>query len=193
MRLQRFFRPVILLLGATAPAFAQRESRDRNMVPPPYWLNQPQGRESRGPGRMPQAGSGPGHTQQPQQHRRLRSNDERRGVWHGQRARHWQSEHRDWQERGGYEGYRIPEARYRSGFGPRHAFRLRRQPVAIIGGFINFQFGGFGFSILDPLPEYWSEDWYDSDDVYIDDVGGGYYLRSRRHPQDHVSLSITLR
>lgn len=63
----------------------------------------------------------------------------------------------------------------------------------MMGGFINFQFGGFGFNIIDPLPEYWSDNWYENDDVYIDNVGDGYYLHNRRHPQDRIAISVNVR
>ena len=109
-------------------------------------------------------------------------------VWQEHRAHSWQSEHRDWQQRGGYNGYRIPEDRYRSYFGPSHAFRIYRYPVVVVGGFPRFQYGGFWFSLVDPWPEYWSDDWYDNDDVYVDYIGDGYYLYNRRYPQDRIAI-----
>ena len=184
---------LFLLLGTIASAQPQNRPHEQGAPPPPYWLNQEQsnGRpgpaqpEARGPQGRPWPMPGPR-----QQHWR---EDDRRAVWRDHRAQHWQSEHRDWRDRGGYDGYRIPAARFRSGFGPRHAFRLQRYPVGMIGGFIHFQFGGFGFSIIDPLPEYWSDRWYDNDDVYIDDSGDGYYLYNRRHPQDRIAISVNIR
>ena len=109
-------------------------------------------------------------------------------VWQEHRAHSWQSEHRDWQQRSGYNGYRIPEDRYRSYFGPSHAFRIYRYPVVVVGGFPRFQYGGFWFSLVDPWPEYWSDDWYDNDDVYVDYIGDGYYLYNRRYPQDRIAI-----
>ncbi len=115
---------------------------------------------------------------------------QQQAVWQEHRAHSWQSEHRDWQQRGGYNGYRIPEDRYRSYFGPSHAFRIYRYPVVVIGGFPRFQYGGFWFSLVDPWPEYWSDDWYDNDDVYVDYAGDGYYLYNRRYPQDRISIVV---
>ena len=54
----------------------------------------------------------------------------------------------------------------------------------MVGGYPRFQYGGFSFSVVDPWPEYWSDDWYDNDDMYIDNTGDGYYLYNRRYPQD---------
>jgi hypothetical protein len=36
-------------------------------------------------------------------------------AWQERRARSWESEHRTWQQRGGYNGYRIPDDRFRVG------------------------------------------------------------------------------
>ena len=32
-----------------------------------------------------------------------------RSAWQQHRSQNWQSDHRNWQQRGGYRGYRIPE------------------------------------------------------------------------------------
>ena len=47
----------------------------------------------------------------------------------------WQSEHRTWQQRGGYNGYRIPDDRYRGYFGPSHGFRIFSLHLVIFGGY----------------------------------------------------------
>ncbi len=144
--------------------------------------------------------------QQEQQHKQQRqqanrpSQQEQHGqrgqqqaVWREHRAHSWQSEHRDWQQRGGYNGYRIPEDRYRSHFGPSHAFRIYRYPVVVVGGYPRFQYGGFWFGLVDPWPEYWSDDWYDNDDVYIDYYEDGYYLYNPRYPRDRIAITVYVR
>lgn len=115
-----------------------------------------------------------------------------RGAWPERRARDWQAEHRSWQERGGYEGYRIPAARYRGSFGPSHGFRMFGSRLIMVDEFPRFQFGGLWFGVLDPWPEYWSDDWYDDDDLYIEWFAGGYYLRNRRYPMDRMALTVYL-
>ena len=118
---------------------------------------------------------------------------EQQAAWEGHRAHDWKSEHRDWNQRGGYNGYRIPEDRYRGYFGPSHAFRIYSYPVVVVGGYPRFQYGGFWFSVVDPWPEYWPNDWYDNDDVYIEYYGDGYYLYNRsRYPQDRIAVSVSV-
>jgi len=143
-----------------------------------------------------QNGEQRGQKQQRQQdaNERSRSNQEReveqRDAWQQRRARTWHSEHRTWQQRGGYSGYRIPDDRFRGSFGQNHGFRIYSQPVVVVDGYPRFQYGGYWFSLVDPWPEYWSDDWYDRDDVYIEYFGDGYYLYNRRYPGDRIAVSV---
>lgn len=115
---------------------------------------------------------------------------EQRGVWQQDRARSWQSEHRTWQQRSGYSGYRIPDDRFRGYFGRDHRFRINTFPLVVVGGYPRFQYNGYWFSLVDPWPEYWSADWYDTDDVYVDYTDGGYYLYDRQYPNDRIAISV---
>lgn len=110
-------------------------------------------------------------------------------TWHDHRARHWEREHRTWHERGGYGGYLIPERDFRLHFGPQRWFRLHARPV-IRNGYPYFTWGGYGWLILDPWPEFWVETWYADDDLYID-YDGGYYLYSRRDPGFGLAITVT--
>ena len=116
--------------------------------------------------------------------------DQQREVWQQHRARDWQSEHRDWRQRGGYTGYRIPDAHYRRSFGANHWFRIHRYPMELYGGYPRFQYGGFWFGFMDPWPEYWADDWYDNDDVYVVYSEDGYYLYNRRYPRDRIAITV---
>src|ERR1051326_5897980 len=113
-------------------------------------------------------------------------------AFQNNRAHSWQSEHRTWQQRGGYSGYRVPDDRFRQYYGEDHAFRIYSLPVVFIGGGQRFQYGGYWFGLIDPWPEYWSSDWYDSDDVYVNYDEDGYYLYNRRYRNDRVAISFYL-
>jgi hypothetical protein len=116
--------------------------------------------------------------------------NQHKGAWLDHRAHNWQAEHRSWDQRGGYKGYRISNARYRSSFGPSHSFRMFSFPLMVVGGFPRFQYGGLWFSVMDPWPEYWSDNWYGNDDLYVEFYMGGYYLRNRMHPLDRMALTV---
>ena len=113
-------------------------------------------------------------------------------AWQQHRAQSWQSDHRTWQQRGGYNGYRIPNDRYLGYFGPNHGFRIYGRPFLVVGGYPRFQYSGYWFSTVDPWPEYWANDWYDTDDVYVTYVDNGYYLFNRRYPQTGIAINISL-
>jgi hypothetical protein len=114
------------------------------------------------------------------------------GAWQQHRARNWESEHRSWQQRGGYNGYRVPDYYFRSHYGRGHAFRVFSLPFIEVGGYPRFQYGGYWFSPVDPYPEYWGDNWYQTDDVYVDYVDNGYYLYNRRYPgRPGIAISIS--
>src|SRR6266849_2893023 len=114
-----------------------------------------------------------------------------RSAWQEHRSQRWDSDHRTWQQRGGYNGYRIPDERFRGYFGEGHGFRIYGLPFLVVGGYPRFQYDGYWFSMVDPWPEYWANDWYDTDDVYVAYVDNGYYLFDRRYPTVGIAVSIS--
>jgi hypothetical protein len=128
--------------------------------------------------------------QQPQ--RTYQQQRVRQSAWQEHRSQNWQSDHRNWQQRGGYRGYRIPDDRYRGYFGPSHGFRINTLPFLVVGGYPRFQYQGYWISTVDPWPENWGNDWYDNDDVYVNYVDNGYYLYNRRYPSEGIAINITL-
>lgn len=110
--------------------------------------------------------------------------------WQQHRAQHWQSDHRTWQQRGGYHGQRVPEDRYRAEFGQQHEFRLSSEQVVFVGGYPRFQYGGYWVMLVDPWPEYWAVNWYDTDECYIVFLNDGYYLFDTRYPGVGIAVNI---
>ena len=75
-------------------------------------------------------------------------------------------------------------------FGYGHSFRMHNRPTMYMG-YPRFSYGGFSFLLVDPWPEYWAENWYDSDDVYID-YSDGYYLYDRRYPSVRLAIIVQM-
>ena len=96
------------------------------------------------------------------------------------RAQRWASDHRTWAQRGGYGGSYIPQASFNLSFGSQHSFRMRSLPTMYMG-YPRFAYGGYSFLLVDPWPEYWAANWYDTDDLYIA-YDNGYYLYDSRYP-----------
>ncbi|MGB2678198.1 MAG: hypothetical protein WAN12_14030 [Candidatus Acidiferrum sp.] len=107
------------------------------------------------------------------------------------RAGSWNNDHRTWQQRGGYNGYRIPEDRFRLYFGSNHFFRIGGLPMVFVGGFPRFQYDGYWVTFMDPWPESWDPAWYENDDVYLDYTGDGYYLYDRMHPGIGIAVTVS--
>ncbi|MGO9304882.1 MAG: hypothetical protein ACLP3R_14515 [Candidatus Korobacteraceae bacterium] len=81
---------------------------------------------------------------------------------------------------------RIPDDRFRSNFGQGHTFVID-QPV-MVGGYSRFQYGGYWFGFVQP----WPVGWYYTDQVYVDYIGGGYYLFNPFYPGVRVGISVVL-
>jgi hypothetical protein len=124
------------------------------------------------------------HTPQQQQ--------QQQAAWQGHRSQNWQSDHRSWQQRGGYNGYRIPDDRYNGYFGSNHGFVIYSQPYMVVGGFPRFQYNGFWFSLVDPWPDYWGNSWYENDNVYIVYENDGYYMYNQRYPGVGIAISVSM-
>jgi hypothetical protein len=106
------------------------------------------------------------------------------------RDQNWAADHRNWAQRGGYGGSYIPHATFGLYFGREHFFHIGAMPVMYMG-YPRFAYGGFSFMLLDPWPGAWQENWYASDDVYID-YTDGYYLHDRRYPGVRLAVSVAL-
>ena len=106
------------------------------------------------------------------------------------RASSWNNDHRTWGQRGGYNGYRVPQDRFRLYFGSNHYFRMYGLPMVFVGGYPRFQYDGYWVTFVDPWPETWPETWYETDDVYLDYTDDGYYVYNRMHPGLGIAVTI---
>jgi len=79
---------------------------------------------------------------------------------------------------------RIPDDHYRAYFGRAHAFRMG--PPRFIDGYNRFQYSGYWFGFNEPWPSGWGY----NDDVYVEYVGGAYYLYNPRHSGIHITLNL---
>ena len=181
-----------LLLGIAVTAYAQHEQQDQKQDHPEQQQSKheqakPQQQHGQQQQHAQQQQRGNEHSQRTQEQQRVQ-----RSAWQEHRSQRWDSDHRNWQQRGGYNGYRIPDNRYRGYFGRDHEFRIYGLPFMVVGGFPRFQYGGYWLSLVDPWPEYWGNNWYDNDDVYVTYVDNGYYLYNRRYPNVGIAVRISM-
>lgn len=81
---------------------------------------------------------------------------------------------------------RIPEERFRASYGRQHVFHVNR--VTVIEGTPRFVYGGYTFVLVEPWPAGWSY----TDDCYIDDVDGEYFLFDLLHPGVRIAITVFL-
>ncbi len=84
----------------------------------------------------------------------------------------------------------YPQASFGLYFGSTHFFHIGVMPEMYMG-YPRFAYSGFSFLLVDPWPGTWQENWYASDDVYID-FNNGYYLHDRRHPGVSLAVAVAL-
>ena len=113
-------------------------------------------------------------------------------MWQQHRAHSWQSEHRTWQQRGGYNGYRIPDDRFRGYFGPGHGFRIYSFPLVVVGGYPRFQYGGFWFSFLTRGQNTGQTTGTTTMMCMSTIPGTAITCTTVRYPQDRIAISVLL-
>ncbi len=156
----------------------------------PVQQNEHQAQQENQHGQQEQRAEQQKNSEQPQRTQQQQRVEQ--SSWQEHRSEHWDSDHRTWQQRGGYHGYRIPDDRFRGYFGPEHEFRIYGLPFMVVGGYPRFQYSGYWVSTVDPWPQDWAANWYDTDDVYVVYVDNGYYLYNRRYPNVGIAISISL-
>jgi hypothetical protein len=204
---------LVLLLGVIAPMYAQQEQHGKEQGKPQQEQQhqQPAQQQHQQPAQHQQTANKPAQRSQPAYggvyHGGVQLNGPTYGGVHhsgvpqhqGQvrsgfeqsRAGSWNNDHRTWQQRGGYNGYRVPDNRFRLYFGSDHFFRINALPMLFVGGYPRFQYDGYWVTFVDPWPESWSPNWYETDDVYLDYTGDGYYIYDRMHPGMGIAVTIS--
>jgi hypothetical protein len=180
---------LFLLLGTTIPAFAEKGQEQKGG----------------GGGKAPQAQhqqsqhaqrSEPQHAQRSDQQRAQRSEPQRAQRSEPQRAQRSEPQRgqsvgynrgNNGNQRNGNNGNhygRISNANYHEHFGRGHSFHMGRPQM--IGGYNRFQYGGYWFG----YNQGWPLGWGYNDDVYVDYVGGAYFMYDLRHPGVHIALNV---
>jgi cytoskeletal protein RodZ len=81
-------------------------------------------------------------------------------------------------------GGRIPADRYKANFGQEHRFRVSQSDY----NNRRFQYGGYWFG----FEGVWPSNWLYTQDVYVVEIDGVYYLCNANYPGVNIMLSVTL-
>jgi hypothetical protein len=79
---------------------------------------------------------------------------------------------------------RIPDERFKANFGREHRFRVTQADYS--GR--RFQYGGYWFGFVDP----WPSNWLYTQDVFVVEINGVYYLCNPNYPGVNIALNVTL-
>jgi hypothetical protein len=79
---------------------------------------------------------------------------------------------------------RIPADRYKANFGRQHTFRVSQSDYS--SG--RFQYGGYWFG----FGGAWPSNWLYTQDVYVIEIDGVYYLCNPVYPGVNLVLNVTL-
>jgi hypothetical protein len=81
-------------------------------------------------------------------------------------------------------GGRIPADRYKANFGREHTFRVSQNDFR--SG--RFQYGGYWFG----FGGAWPSNWLYTQDVYVIEINGMYYLCNPMYPGVNLLINVTL-
>ncbi len=88
------------------------------------------------------------------------------------------------QHAAGNGGGRIPADKFKASFGQQHTFRVSQSDYRNH----RFQYGGYAFGFVDP----WPSNWLYTQNVYVIEINGVYYLCNASFPGVNLALSFTL-
>ena len=88
------------------------------------------------------------------------------------------------QRAGGNRNGRIPDDRYKANFGREHTFHVSQGDY----GNRRFQYGGYSFGFVGA----WPTNWLYTQNVYVIEIDGVYYLCNPVYPGINIALSVNL-
>jgi hypothetical protein len=166
-----------LALGVAAPAYAQQEQRDQQ--------DEQKAKSGQQEEKKAQPEKSAKQEEKPAARQEQTAKPEEKNAkqqqQHAQQAQSGKQE----QRAGGNGGGRIPDDRFKANFGQQHRFRVSQ---ADYGRDRRFQYGGYWFGFVDS----WPSNWLYTQDVFVIEINGVYYLCNPMYPGVNILLSVTL-
>ena len=167
-----------LSLGISIPAYAQQEQHDQQEE------NKDKPAQEKENKAQPEKSAKPEEKNAQQQDKNNKSAEKpaerQQQQQHAQQAQPGKQE----QRAGGNGGGRIPDDRFKANFGEQHRFRVSQADYSRDH---RFQYGGYWFGIVNP----WPSNWLYTQDVYVIEINGVYYLCNPMYPGVNILLSVT--
>lgn len=172
---------LFLLLAVAAPAWAQ-EQHEQEQKDKPAQQEEKKAQPEKSAKPAPKSAVQPDKNAKPQQQKAQQpeKNAKPEGKSAQQNTKQAQPEKQAQHAGGG----RIPDDRFKANFGRQHTFRVSQGDY----GNHRFQYGGYSFGFVDA----WPGNWLYTQDVYVVEINGVYYLCNPMYPGVNLALSITL-
>jgi cytoskeletal protein RodZ len=195
MKLIGVFSTAVLSLAIAAPVYAQQEQHDQQEEqkdkPADQKEKKAQPEKSAKPeekSAQPEKNTKPEEksAQQPEKatkpEERNAQQQDKNNKPEEKNAQQQQAQPEKQAQRGG--GGRIPDDRYKANFGQQHTFHVSQ------GDYNNhrFQYGGYSFGFVG----VWPSNWLYTQNVYVIDIDGVYYLCNPMYPGVNIALEVAL-
>ncbi len=160
-----------LSLGIGIPAYAQQEQHEQ----------QEENKDK--PAQEKEKKAQPEKSAKPQENNARQSEKSAKPEERNTHAQHAQPSKPEQKEQHAGNG-RIPADRFKANFGREHSFRVSE------GDYRNhrFQYGGYWFGFA----SVWPSNWLYTQDVYVIEIDGVYYLCNASYPGVNLMLNVTL-
>ena len=162
----------ILSLTLAAPLYAQQEQHDQQDE------HKDKAAEEKEKKAQPEKSAKQGDKNTRKEENNARPADKNAHEQHAQEAK--PSSHEEHAR-----GNRIPDDRFRANFGREHSFRVSESDYRRDR---RFQYGGYWFGFVQP----WPSNWLYTQDVFVVEIDGVYYLCNPNYPGVNITLSVAL-
>jgi hypothetical protein len=160
-----------LSLGIGIPAYAQQEQHEQQEE------NKDKPAQEKEKKAQPEQSAKPEEKNARQEEKSARPEEKNAQEQHAPQAKSEQKEK--------HAGHgRIPADRYKANFGRDHRFRVTEANYRDR----RFQYGGYWFG----FESVWPSNWLYTQDVYVVEINGVYYLCNASYPGVNMMLSVTL-
>jgi flagellar motor protein MotB len=165
-----------MTLGVAAPAYAQQEQHDQQ--------EEQKAKPAQPEEKKAQPAKSTKQEEQPaaQQEKNAKP-EEQNAKQEDKNAKPAEKNAQQEQHAAGNGGGRIPADKFKANFGQQHTFRVSQSDYSNH----RFQYGGYSFGFVDP----WPSNWLYTQDVYVVEINGVYYLCNASFPGVNLALSFT--
>jgi len=160
-----------LTLGVGIPAYAQQEQHEQ------------QEEQKAKPVQEKEKRAEPGKSVK-QEEKNAQQQDQSKPAERNAQEQHSQPDKPGKQEEHARGNRRIPDDRFKANFGREHSFRVTESDYRNH----RFQFGGYWFGFASS----WPGNWLYTQDVYVIEIDGVYYLCNTSYPGVNLTLDVTL-